>query len=383
MKEIIILTSLLANLVLQVAPELAEDGRLDFTGLANKYGYTCEEHNVTTEDGYILKLFHVPGSSSRPILLMHGIIDSADTFIIRGNKSLVAVLASRGYDIWVGNVRGTQYSRAHTQLDPDKNKEFWDYSYHELGYYDLPAIIDYILSRTNADKLNAIGHSQGNSIFFVLGSTKPEYNDKVNLLIALAPVGYLTNLPPPWSFITRAGNVLNEILIALDTDELFNKQLRTVVQDMCSVETELCASMLGELGGPDAEELEPAFIPVLIGHYPISTSRKNGEHLVQNAMDKKFCKFDYGSKTNMEIYGQKSPPDYDLRKVTMKVALYGSRNDRLVPVANMKLLEKELANVVEFRIIKRRQFNHMDHVWGRNMDKHLFPHVLKTLEKYN
>ena len=38
------------------------------------------------------------------------------------------VLASEGYDIWLGNSRGNKYSKAHITLDID-SKEYWDFGW--------------------------------------------------------------------------------------------------------------------------------------------------------------------------------------------------------------------------------------------------------------
>lgn len=56
-------------------------------------------------------------------------------------------------------------------------------------------MIDYILAKTGEKKLFYIGHSQGTTSFFVMGSTRPEYNDKIRLMVALAPVAYMKNIP--------------------------------------------------------------------------------------------------------------------------------------------------------------------------------------------
>ncbi len=47
------------------------------------------------------------------------------------------MLANIGYDVWLGNNRGNKYSRSHISLNPDKDKNFWDFSFHEMGKYDL------------------------------------------------------------------------------------------------------------------------------------------------------------------------------------------------------------------------------------------------------
>lgn len=65
------------------------------------------------------------------------------------------------------------------------------FSFHEQGYYDLAASIDYALNTTGQRNLYLIGHSRGTTSSFVLLSTRPAYNEKVRLLINYAPVAYI------------------------------------------------------------------------------------------------------------------------------------------------------------------------------------------------
>lgn len=105
------------------------------------------------------------------------------------------LLADQRFDVWLGNARGNQYSRNHTTFNPDrlfgKRKNFWNFSWHEMGIYDLPATIDYILKSTGKPKLHYVGHSQGTTEFFVMCSERPEYNDKIVVANLLAPLVYL------------------------------------------------------------------------------------------------------------------------------------------------------------------------------------------------
>lgn len=68
-------------------------------------------------------------------------------------------------------------------------------SWNEIGIYDIPAKIDRILDVTQQEKIFYIGHSQGTTVFFVMLSEKPEYNAKIRMMSALAPVAYMGKIP--------------------------------------------------------------------------------------------------------------------------------------------------------------------------------------------
>lgn len=97
----------------------------------------------------------------------------------------------------MGNVRGNTHSRAHAHLNP-ASRAFWDFSWHQIGQFDLPAMIDYALASTGQSALHYIGHSQGTTSFFVMGSERPEYNAKIRSMHALAPVAFMSNLVSPF-----------------------------------------------------------------------------------------------------------------------------------------------------------------------------------------
>jgi len=88
------------------------------------------------------------------------------------------VLADLGYDIWLANARGTTNSKKHVNLNAT-DREFWMFSWDEVGSRDLPAEIDYILNITGHKSLTYIGYSMGTTAFWVLGATMPHYIGKV------------------------------------------------------------------------------------------------------------------------------------------------------------------------------------------------------------
>lgn len=130
--------------------------------LPNKYPW--EVHHLTTDDSYILRLFRIQakGTNITPgkkvVFLQHGLIDSADDWIINTEDySLGLVLANAGYDVWLGNSRGNKYSL--DTVKPMKEKEYWDFSFQQMAWYDVPANIKYVLSVTGQDTLSYVGHS--------------------------------------------------------------------------------------------------------------------------------------------------------------------------------------------------------------------------------
>lgn len=54
-------------------------------------------------------------------------------------------LSREGYDVWLGNSRGNKYSEKH--LNPKiSGEKYWDFTFEEMGTYDLPASFEYVLN---------------------------------------------------------------------------------------------------------------------------------------------------------------------------------------------------------------------------------------------
>lgn len=67
----------------------------------------------------------------------------------------------------MGNSRGNTHSKRHLRLNPAKDKPFWEFSFVEMGRYDLPASINLALEVSGKSCLHYIGTSQGTSLVFV------------------------------------------------------------------------------------------------------------------------------------------------------------------------------------------------------------------------
>ncbi|XP_028159387.1 lipase 1-like [Ostrinia furnacalis] len=377
------------SLLLEPQPDkLSEDGRLTFPGIAAKYGFPAEQENVITEDGYILSLFHIPGNVSSPVLLIHGNILTADSWIERGNISLAITLARRGFDVWAINLRGSRYSRKHITLDPDTQpSQFFDFSFYEQAIYDIPSTIDFILEKTGQAKLMAIGHSLGTTMLYVLGAELPEYNDKIKIGISLAPISFIQNLRGVATVGVALGPLLVDGLKLLNIYEVENyNQTAPLFQAICLIPGgyTLCIKIgLFSLVGEDTDGFEPEFQKTIYGHFPGGTSLKVFDHLIQVARSKKFARYDYGFLENLKVYKRLNPPEFDLKKVRMKSALFVGEQDFLGTVEDAELLRASLPNVVHYQVLPYKKFNHVDFFWGRYMTENFYPYLLEVIDKYN
>lgn len=194
-------------------------------------------HDVVTEDGYILEMHRIPHGLNNPnpdpqrpvVLLMHGLLCSSADWVVTGtDKGLAFILADLGYDVWMGNARGNTWSRRHEDYDPNKFlSKFWDFSWHEIGVYDVPAMIDHIIETTGTEKIFYIAHSQGATAFYVMLSEKPEYNNKIRLMAGIGPAAYMGHLP----------NLLLRIVAKLEKTiqviHIFLSKYCSLINDIC------------------------------------------------------------------------------------------------------------------------------------------------------
>ena len=117
---------------------------------------------METSDGYELTMFRITGKTKRKtvpnqwskgvVLLLHGFTGDAYTWFKRRDTSqafLPSQLFYRGYDVWIGNIRGTRYSITHRSLDRDasnaQERAFFDYELTDVAKNDIPAMVERIM----------------------------------------------------------------------------------------------------------------------------------------------------------------------------------------------------------------------------------------------
>ncbi|XP_029174648.1 lipase 3-like isoform X2 [Nylanderia fulva] len=359
---------------------------LDFIGLVERHGYPAEEHSVTTEDGYNLKIHRIPSSplsknqNKTVVFMMHGILCSSDCWVLLGpNKDLSFLLADEGYDVWVGNYRGNTYCRSNVKMSP-RDANFWQFSFHDVGVKDLPVMIDYVLNYTKSKDLHFIGHSMGTTSVFVLLSTKPEYNAKIKLGICLAPIAFWKEVGPSVKFL--------EFLDIHDINELFSLSStsitagRLLCPDNNVITQAFCVTLLFSIAGSDPAQLNTTIITEIFSHFPAGTSKKNLLHYLQNVITGDFQDFDYGYLGNNKRYKQATPMKYNLKKVTAPLALFYGAND-LITMNNPLQLYKQLPNAILIEKNSYTLFTHLDFIWAIDAKTLLYDRVIEVMQKFD
>lgn len=190
---------------------------------ARRVGLDVEKFKVETEDGFLIDLWHVydpreyvpltdsqrasrgpdlftgapptraaqpPGQRKYPILMIHGLLQSAGAYCVNDDDSMAFYLAKSGYDVWLGNNR-CGFTPQHTLLSYN-DPRMWAWNIRQMGVMDLPALVSRVLSETGFPKLGLICHSQGTTQTFVAlaKEQRPELGEKISVFCALAPAAY-------------------------------------------------------------------------------------------------------------------------------------------------------------------------------------------------
>ncbi|HEV2549801.1 MAG TPA: alpha/beta fold hydrolase [Stellaceae bacterium] len=140
---------------------------------------------------------HPAGVESFPaekiLLFVHGATYPAETAfdLPLGGRSMMEMIAERGWDVWLVDMRGYGGSTRPPEMDQpaDQAKPFAD---TPTAVKDVSAAVEHILKKRGAAKLNLMGWSWGTAI---MGMYTGEHNDKVNRLVLYAPLWLFKSAP--------------------------------------------------------------------------------------------------------------------------------------------------------------------------------------------
>ncbi|XP_067206779.1 lipase 3-like [Linepithema humile] len=363
------------------------DANLNTLELIRKAGYPAEAHVVLTEDGYFLTMHRIPGGKNSPLVfLQHCLLCSSAGWVVIGkNKALPFKLADQGYDVWLGNFRGNTYSRTHISLSPSDSK-FWDFSFDEMGTYDLPAMLIYIMNLTSKPLYTYIGHSMGASTFYVMAIKRPEVAKMVRVMISLAPAAFVGNMTSSLRLLGTFISPIEAIMRFLAVNEFLPKDslLQYLARVGCNVDPftkQICRNIILQAIGFDKEQFNYTLLPMILAHFPSGTSVKTVLHYIQAINSGKFRAYDYGRQKNMQIYNATVPPDYDLSRITVPIALIHGNNDWIVNEKDVKKLRCLLTNIVDDYRVPFPKFNHVDYLWAKDAPTLVYEKILETMKK--
>ncbi|CAH1179220.1 unnamed protein product [Phaedon cochleariae] len=373
------------------------DRDLSIVQIIRKHGYPVETHHVTTSDGYIITFYRVPHGRNRnatqkyPVLMVPGTCGCSENFIVAGpNKATPYFLADRGFDVWLLNTRGNRHARRHVTLNPNNDKRFWDFGWHEVAVYDTPALIDYVLDHTKASQVYYIGHSQGTTSYMAFLAEKPEYNDKVRMSVQMAPSVLLGDTRTVVRILGKHASLIQSIFESFNIYELFpngyNDIVNLLLKNICAETTiliDLCYVIIYFASIAKNIETEPIVLQHLFESSPARCSIKELLHYFQIVHTGDFKQYDYGVQGNMRMYGSREAPLYNLSNVLSPVSLFYAPSDTLVPIKGVQQLAKALPRVEVAYEVPSEDFSHIDFITGRSINELVNKPMYELFKKYN
>ncbi|KAI5856439.1 Alpha/Beta hydrolase protein [Tricharina praecox] len=382
------------------------DGFVDLCEIWNDGTYRIEEHVVQTGDGYLLGLHRVvkkteeeingpPRARARGgdastrgnggkkvVYLHHGLLMDSEVWVCLLDKEqcLPFVLAEKGYDVWLGNNRGNKYSKKSIH-HPSSSAKFWDFSIDDFAFHDIPDSINYILETTNQPSLSYVGFSQGTAQAFATLSIHPKLNEKIDVFVALAPA------------MSPAGlsNTVVDALMKSSPNLMYlffgRKSILSSTTFWQSVLYPPIFVRVIDISMHFLFKWTGNNIPLnqklaAYSHLYSYTSVKSVVHWFQIIRNKCFQMYDDDIQTgitasiaNRSFY---KVAKFPTRNITAPIVLVYGGCDSLVDI---RIMLKELpAHTVATEIA---HFEHLDFLWGRDVEKLVFPHVLEALETYS
>ncbi|XP_034286244.1 lysosomal acid lipase/cholesteryl ester hydrolase-like isoform X7 [Pantherophis guttatus] len=291
------------------------------------WGYSSEEYEVLTDDGYYLKLNRIISGKHFPHLT--------------------------GISI----------------------------SFHEMAIYDIPATIAFILQKTKQNRLYYFGHGQGGTLGFIAFSLLPHLAQKVKLFLCFTPAYTLrgiTGLPKALGKIPAG---LRKLIWGKKKYYLLSNRLKAFLAYGCShaMFDKLCLQGIFFMGGYNAKNLNTSRADVYVGIFPDFTSVKTLSHWGQVIYSKEFKYFDHGKK-NKAIYNRTKPPFYKIEDVTIPVAVWSGGRDIVATKKDVELMTSQITHLVFYKNIP--DWQHMDPILGLDIPQQLYNDIRKLMQKY-
>ncbi|ROT37623.1 alpha/beta-hydrolase [Sodiomyces alkalinus F11] len=367
----------------------------DFVDLCRVFGYEAEEHVTQTKDGFLLGLHRLAwkrgeegqrvnsGRDSvqkKVVYLHHGLLMNSEVWVslTDAQRCLPFVLVEKGYDVWLGNNRGNKYSKKSIKYSPT-SVEFWNFSMDEFALHDIPDSISYILETTGQESLSYIGFSQGTAQAFAALAIHPKLNDKVNVFIALAPA------------MSPAGlsNGVVDALVKASPQVLFLLFGRRSILSSTTmwqsilyppIFVKIIDYSLGFLFDWQTKNISWSQKLAAYPHLYSFTSTKSVVHWFQIIRNKAFQMYDDDVQPPVALSSSSKYTKvarYPTRNIKTPIVLVYGGTDSLVDI---KVMLRELPKMTVATEIPH--YEHLDFLWGHDVDAQVFPHVFDALQSF-
>ncbi|WJX82732.1 hypothetical protein P8452_65454 [Trifolium repens] len=333
-------------------------------------GYICEEHTVTTEDGYILSIQRLPAGRSGakatkpPILIQHGLFCDANVFLLNSpDESLAFILADSGFDVWLVNGRGTRYSTMHTSLTFN-DADYWDWTWDDLASYDLPTSVQYVYDHTG-QKMHLAAHSQG-SLIALASFSQGKLLNIVRSDVLLSPIAHMDQISPVGTKLAASYFLAEEVYWLGLRKFLPNGDIGLgFFNRVCIVVQFDCLNLFSLFTGPNCC-INSSRIDYYLQYEPQLVSTKSLIHFSQMIRTGNIAKYDYGAG-NQQHYGQPFPPTYDLTNIPNDFPIF-------IGYGGADMLSSELKNHDPNKLVQVfvQNYAHADFIVGINAKQDVY-----------
>lgn len=356
----------------------------DSVELLHELGYKCDECPCVTEDGFHLVLHRIRGNNTTmlndrpPVLLLHGLLMSDEVFLLSKSSSIAIYLYEAGYDVWLGNNRGNKYSWRHNEYLRD-DQQYWDFSIDHMARFDIPTMINTVLTATGHAKLAFIGFSNGTAQMFAALSNNASSSlvDKVSVFVALAPACRIVDLNPSsvalkW-FYPLIGSS-QRLFGWLFGHQAFLQVTLTWQRILSpSMFTALILWCLKALFSWDCHSIREPTLSKLFGHIYSTTSTKTVHHWFRMLHSKRFESYPDPSADRDPAV---SVPVYRIDRIGIPVHLFCGGRDRL---SDIQWIQQTVPDCTSHLV---PHYEHLDFLAAHDLPKTTFGPVRTVLEKY-
>jgi pimeloyl-ACP methyl ester carboxylesterase len=254
------------------------------------------------------------GSTDVPVVLCHGLAQDHSTWDGGPSEaeSLAKYLANRGRDVWVVDLRGSGLSKGSMKEDRD-----WRFSFEDLVYEDVPAILSAVLAETRQTKVDWVGHSMGGMVTYAFATTQ-EYRE------GLARAGWYEGawrpLPP---------DAFRSVVVAGSPASFRSDQLSGVVEAAAQLKEQISSTALRFSDRVSPEELPLGLGTALslVRFHPRDTSKQLLEQFADMVRRKELVKSRGAASWTDELRSRGLPAPY-----TFIIAL----DDELAPFEDVR-----------------------------------------------